>query len=269
MFYERFLANKKKYQSLLCVGLDPLPAKIPEGYGPASSLSSVHDFLADIIHATSQYSIAYKANCAFFEALGPPGMQLFLESIQTIRKEAPHALIIADAKRGDISHSAEAYASAFFGAYDCDALTVNPYIGMDSLEAFLAYPERAVMALCLTSNPGAFFFQNYGQPPLYLHLSRTLEKLYAKHKNIWLVVGATHRAETLAKIREAAPKSPFLMPGIGAQGASIKNCIENAGTNILCNVGRSVLYGAKKKAEVQDKARSLCEKLLEEMAPYL
>lgn len=268
-FFLRYEQRKKQIKSLLCIGLDPNPEELPAGYATASSDAegACRDFLYEIIDATHNYTVAYKLNCAFFEALGKGGMLLFADVVTFIREKAPEVLIIADAKRGDVSHSATAYARAFFEELSCDSITLNPYMGLDCLKPFLAYaPQKSLMVLCHTSNPGASFFQHHGEPPLYLEVARHISMLNEKQPGLWLVVGATLDAKSIAKIRSVAPNVPFLMPGIGTQGGSITSCLESANTKVLLNVGRSVLYAAKRREELATVAASECEGMLQEMS---
>ena len=260
-FFEKYLENRKKKSSLLCVGLDPDPQNIPEGYDRGDIIQACTEFLGDVIRMTRKYALAYKANCAFFEALGPQGALLFKEVLEIVRREAPGALFIADAKRGDVPHSATAYAKAFFEELDCDALTVNPYMGLDCIEAFCAYDKKAVMVLCYTSNPGASFFQNLGEPPLYLRVARAVAEQEKHRSKLWLVVGATPKAEILRRIREEAPGIPCLVPGIGQQGGNLSQCLDNLGKDLLINVGRSILYASPKRKNMAALIEKECKSL--------
>ncbi len=268
IFFENYLKRKKEVGSLLCVGLDPLPERLPQGYYDQTSdpIGACEEFLGDVIRASRNFAVAYKPNCAFFEALGPAGMELFARIVRLLRYEAPGALIIADAKRSDIVHSAAAYARSFFEQLDCDALTVNPYMGMDCLEAFISYATKATIVLCHTSNPGAAHFQSQGEPKLYVQVARAVALRNEKSKNLWLVVGATKDVQSTVEIRQAAPRVPFLVPGVGQQkGANSKECIKTMGTNILINVGRSLIYAAKQRQELSEAIHKECQKLKEEM----
>ncbi len=153
-FRERFERLRRERQSVLCVGLDQDARRIPAGYASAGALSEnpedperIYSFLSDVIRATAEHAVAFKPNLAFFECLGPAGMQLFERVLKTIRDTDPEVLILADAKRGDIGNTAERYARSFFEYYDCDAITLSPYMGLDTLEPFLKDPARAAIAL--------------------------------------------------------------------------------------------------------------------------
>ncbi len=251
-FYERFQDRSEEIQSLLCVGLDPDIGKLPAGY--EHDYKGVAQFLSDIVRATAPYTVAYKPNLAFFEVLGSKGWQVFEKLISVIRAKAPGALIIADAKRGDIENTAGFYAKTFFETYDCDAMTVNPYMGLDTLEPYLSYTDKGVIVLGLTSNPGARFFQMKSTPPLYELVARTAYELNTHYKNVWLVVGATQEPEHLAKIREMAVDVPFLVPGIGAQGGDLHAMLSLSGINQLINASRSILYSSKNRETLMEAA---------------
>ncbi len=248
-FYERFQTRSAELQSLLCVGLDPDEDKLPEGL---DGINGMAKFLSDIIEGTAPYAVAYKPNLAFYEVHGRKGWQLFEKTIEIIRTKAPGALIIADAKRGDIGNTAHFYAKTFFETYDCDALTVNPYMGLDTIEPYMAYSQKGVIILGLTSNPGARMFQIKTTPPLYELVARTAFELNSHFKNIWLVVGATNDLENIIKIREMAPDVPFLVPGIGAQGGDLNAILSVSGINQLINASRSIMYSAQEKNQVKE-----------------
>ena len=272
IFFEKYIKRKQETTSLLCVGLDPQVSSLPDGYlqeGKGDPISACGEFLKDVICASRDLAVAYKLNCAFFEALGPRGMVLFDEIVRFLRDKAPQILIIADGKRSDIDHSAKAYAYAFFDQLDCDALTVNPYMGMDCLEAFVAYANKATIVLCHTSNAGAKQFQNQGQPKLYLQVARAVAKRNQQSKNLWLVVGATKDKNSLEQIRQAAPDVPFLVPGVGRQGGMVRDCIQSMGNNILINVGRSLIYAAKKRQDMAAAISLQCQQFQHEMAEEL
>lgn len=270
-FYQKYLKRKKKLLSVLCVGLDPDPRLIPSGFGSQSQVfPRCKSFLRCVIQATSSFTVAYKLNCAFYEALGPKGFQLFADILSIIREEDPECLVIADAKRGDVSHSSAAYARAFFQEMGCDAITLNPYMGMQALEPFWSYGKsKACILLCNTSNPDSSQFQGYGEPPLYLEVARQASKLNRKSGNIWLVVGATRSPKEIALIRENAPELPFLMPGAGAQGGDWESCLEAAGEKVLIHAGRSILYGSTHAKNTSDFAQKQCRSLVDSMRRLL
>jgi orotidine-5'-phosphate decarboxylase len=247
-FLEKLLAATRQHSSLLCVGLDPEPGRLP---APLSGLPvevAVSRFCQEIIEATAPYVCAYKPNTAFFEVLGPQGMQILQEVIKAIPPDVP---IIADAKRADIGHSARNYAAAIFDIYGCDALTVNPYLGMDSIAPFLAYQDKGTIVLCRTSNPGARDFQDLlvqeddGQRrPLYEVVARRVQS-WNQFGNCGLVVGAIYPQE-LAAIRALCPDMPILIPGVGAQGGNLEAAvtagIDSHGERAIISISRAILY---------------------------
>ena len=161
--------------------------------------------------------MVFKPNFAYFEALGASGMEVLQELIRKIPAEIP---VLGDAKRGDVGHSAEMYAKAVFETFECDAVTVTPYQGEDAIRPFLAYRERGVFVLCLTSNPGAADFQ---LPEMHLQVAKKVKE-WNVAGNAGLVVGAT-RPENIAAVRKNSGKMPFLIPGVGAQGGDLEKTL--------------------------------------------
>jgi orotidine-5'-phosphate decarboxylase len=193
---------------------------------------------------------AFKPNLAFFEVLGPEGMHVF----QNVLKEVPeHIPIIVDAKRGDLGNTARSYASAIFDVYGCDAVTVNPYLGYDSVAPFLAYEEKAIFFVCRTSNPSACDFQDLlvcdenGQQKLLYEVIAQRAQLWNRSGNCGLVVGATYPQE-LNTIRSMCPEMPILIPGVGAQGgnleASVLAGVDVSGEKAIISVSRAILYAS-------------------------
>jgi orotidine-5'-phosphate decarboxylase len=229
--------------SLVCVGLDPDPSKFPDDL--TEQATRLHAFDRRVIDATYDIAAAYKPQIAFYSALGAEN-QLAL-TIRYIRESAPHALIILDAKRGDIGNTAEAYAREAFDRYDADAVTVNPYMGEDSVRPFLARKDRGALVLCRTSNPGGKDFQNLilDGLPLYRHVARRATGAWNEFDNVMLVVGATCPAE-MAELRAAHPNITFLVPGIGAQSGDLKAVLaaglDAQGMGLLISASRSIIY---------------------------
>jgi orotidine-5'-phosphate decarboxylase len=247
-FLDKLLAASQKNNSLLCVGLDPEPVRFPPQYLYEPTEQSVVRFCHEIIAATAPYVCAFKPNLAFFEVLGPRGMDVFQEVIKAIPEYIP---VIVDAKRGDIGNSAGNYAAAIFETYGCDAITVNPYMGYDSVAPFLAYHDKGIFLLCRTSNPGARDFQSLavqgedGQiRPLYQVVAQRIQN-WNEADNCGLVVGATY-PEELRAIRQLCPTLPILIPGVGAQGgdldASITAGVDTQGERAIIAVSRAILY---------------------------
>ena len=243
-FAARLAAAHDHSDSLLCVGLDPDPKRFPPGFSRDGG--GIKAFNRLIIDATAEHVCAFKPQIAYFAALGAEAA--LEDCIATIRDRAPHALVILDAKRGDIGDTAALYAREAFERYDADAVTVNPYLGTDSLEPFLAYEDRATIVLCRTSNAGGGEFQaEPSEAPLYLRVARCAAEDWSQRGNVMLVAGATYPAE-LAEIRRAAPTIPLLVPGVGAQGgdplAVLAAGLDASGRGVLVNSSRAILYAS-------------------------
>ena len=240
-FNARLLAEVERKHSQLCLGLDLDPERTSSLHG--NGLKSLQAAARLIVDATCHLVWGYKLNFAFFERFGSAGYA-WLE--QLAAHIGDRAMIIGDAKRGDIGNSARNYARAVFGHLNLDAVTVNPYMGRDAVTPFIADPSRGAFILCLTSNPGSGDFQRYpAKRPLYLEVAAWAERLNGAG-NVGLVTGATH-PDDLAGIRRAAPSLPFLAPGIGAQGGSLEQALA-AGTNetpTIISVSRGVLYAGE------------------------
>jgi orotidine-5'-phosphate decarboxylase len=237
---EQLFQNIKRKRSFLCIGLDSDPSLFPDSV--ASLKNPIFEFNKAIIDATHQYAVAYKPNLAFYEAEGSPGWEQMEMTVEYIRSVDPSLMIIADAKRGDIGNTADRYAKAFFERMDCDAVTLAPYMGKDSVEPFLKYNGRWSIVLALTSNPSASDFEM----EMY---KRVIEKgiEWGSPDQLMFVVGAT-RPEKLAEIRELAPDHFFLVPGVGAQGGTIAQ-VAAAGMNSKCgllvNISRNIIFAGK------------------------
>lgn len=250
-FLDKLLTASRQQDSLLCVGLDPEPDRLPAQLRDMPTARAITYFCRAIIEATAPYVCAFKPNLAFFEVLGPEGMYVFQEVLQAIPGHIP---VIVDAKRGDLGNTARNYAAAVFDVYGCDAVTVNPYLGYDSVAPFLAYHEKGVILLCRTSNPSARDFQDvllYGGDgqvrPLYEIVAQRVQS-WNKAGNCGLVVGATYPQE-LRTIRSMCPDMPILMPGVGAQGgdleASVVAGVDAFGEKAIITVSRAVLFAGK------------------------
>lgn len=242
-FSQRLATAQTNAGSLLCVGLDPDPAKLPPVLHGDDN--AVTEFNRRIIEATADLVCAYKLNLAFYEAAGEKGWSMLRRTLSYI---PANVITIGDAKRGDIGNTAAMYAHALLVDLGFQAATVNPYMGFDSVEPFLRDPERGAFVLGLTSNPGAKDFQylKVGARPLYERVVRKAASWNA-NGNCGLVVGATRPAE-LKRIRAMAPSMPILIPGVGAQGGDLKNAVRNGcdrdGLLALINAGRSILYAS-------------------------
>lgn len=240
--FQQLLAAAGETGKFFCVGLDSDAAKLPKGQTQLA-------FNQAIVEATHDLAAAYKPNAAFYEACGAAGWEALRATIRFIREKAPAAIVILDAKRGDIGNTCEAYARAAFEELGADAVTLNPYLGGEALQPFLNYKNRGCFILCRTSNAGAGEFQDLkiGGEPLYLHIARAVATQWNKNKNCGLVVGAT-ASEELRRVREAAPGLPFLVPGVGAQGGDLKKTLQlgrdKNGKGLLINVSRSVIFAS-------------------------
>ncbi len=235
-FFEKLEERVCSTQSYLCVGLDPIWEKIPQ-HLPRTQ-EGLLEFLLKIVEETKAYAAAFKPNFSYFEILGASGMEVLQELIRQIPREIP---VLGDAKRGDVGHSSQMYAKAVFETFKCDAVTVSPYMGEDSLQPFFSYSERGIFVLCLTSNPSATDFQ---LPEMYLQVARKVKELNVEG-NAGLVVGAT-RPGNIAAVRKTCGQMPFLIPGVGAQGGDLEKTLiaaeDDSFIPYLFNASRSILY---------------------------
>jgi orotidine-5'-phosphate decarboxylase len=231
--------------SMLCVGLDPDPDRMP---APLDGVrDATFEFCKAIVDATADLVCAFKPQFAHFAAIGAEDvLQRLCEHIRT---SYPHVLLILDAKRGDIGSTAEQYAREAFNRYGADVVTVNPYLGRDSVTPFLSDPDRGVFVLCRTSNPGSGDFQalDVGGQPLYMRVAEQVANEWNGNSNCGLVVGATYPDE-LRSVRAAVGDLPLLVPGIGAQGGDVEATVaagcDSAGYGMVINSSRAILYAA-------------------------
>jgi orotidine-5'-phosphate decarboxylase len=268
-FREKLLAAARRNDSLLCIGLDVDPRRVPPGLleGPGW----IEAFNRGIVEATGDLVCAYKPNLAFYEALGLDGWEGLRRTLAAIPPDIP---VIADAKRGDIGSTSEAYARALFDELGFDATTLTPYVGLDGLEPFLRYDERGLLILCKTSNPGSGDFQDLivewrgRRLPLYQVVAeKVVEWNRQGSGQCGLVVGATYPSQ-LREIRGLAPDLPILIPGVGAQSGSLEQAV-NLGTDArgelaIVNVGRSILF-ASGGPDWQEAARAEAMRTVEAM----
>jgi len=264
-FIEKLTAASRKNDSLLCIGLDPAPERLPRGH-------DVLGFNRAIIEATADLVCAYKPNFAFYEALGTDGCSTLKATIDAIPDDIP---VIGDAKRGDIGNTARAYAQAIFEQLGCDAVTVSPYLGYDSLAPFLEYRKRGVFILCRTSNTGAADFQSLtcnteNGPRSIYEIVAIRAGEWNTNGNIGLVVGATAPKE-LTKIRNLQPEMPLLIPGIGPQGGDLAHAVaagvNDQGERAIINSSRQVLY-ASSEPDFASAAREAARALREAINRY-
>lgn len=258
-FLDALDAARQRNNSLLCIGLDPLPQRIPQILGddvPAAVVA----FNRAIIAATSDLVCAYKPNTAFYEALGPRGWWALAETVRAVPLDVP---VIVDGKRGDIGSTAEQYASAMFDELGAGACTVSPYMGEDSVAPFTR-EGRFAFVLCHTSNPGAAEFQELEvvhegrMMPLYEAVARRVSGWSAATR-CGLVVGATY-PETLARVVAAAPTLPLLIPGLGTQSGDLEAVLAAlAGRRAVVNVARQVTYASTEGSDFAEAARRAAE----------
>lgn len=266
-FLERQIRKKK---SFLCIGLDTDLSKIPKHL--LSTEDPIFEFNKAIVKATHDLCVAYKPNIAFYEAYGSSGWISLEKTMNWINQEYPNHFTIADAKRGDIGNTADRYAQAFFKELNFDSVTVAPYMGRDSIEPFLNYPEKYCVLLALTSNPGAYDFQTQELFEGHQVFEHILKKSITYHnaQKLMFVVGAT-KTEALQQIRAIIPDNFLLIPGIGAQGGNLEEVCRGAINNhvgILVNASRSILY-ASKDSDFDEAARIEAAKLQLQMESYL
>ena len=262
MFFAKLRQASQSNHSFLCVGLDPHPSLLPE--------KDVAAFNRAIIEATADLACCYKPNLAFYEAMGPQGLEVLQRTVEAVPGHLP---VIADGKRNDIASTAEAYAKALFDVYGFDAATVNPYLGTDSLAPFLQRPDKGAFVLCRTSNPGGADLQGLtvtsdgASRPLYEVVAELARDRWNERGNVGLVVGATFPGE-LGRIRQLCPRLPFLLPGVGAQGADVESAVRNAldedGAGFIINSSRQILYASSDRDYAQA-ARRAAEALRDEI----
>jgi orotidine-5'-phosphate decarboxylase len=246
-FMQRLRDRWQQADSLVCVGLDPEPAKFPATF--ANDPDAVFAFCRDIADATAQYACAFKPQIAHFAALGAEDALQRL--IAHIHARHPGVPVILDSKRGDIGSTAQHYATEAFDRYAADAVTANPYLGRDSVQPFLDRTDRGVVILCRTSNPGAGDLQDLmvDGRPLYQHVADKVAREWNGNGNCSLVVGATWPAQ-LKEVRAIVGSDvPFLVPGVGAQGGDVEAVVSNAksadGTGLMVSSSRAILYASK------------------------
>ncbi len=247
-FNEKLQRSWATSNSLLTVGLDPDPARFPDELKDCPD--AIFQFCREIVDATAPYACAFKPQIAYFAANRAEGQ---LEALcEHIRQKHPGLVLVLDSKRGDIGSTADQYAHEAFERYQADAVTVNPYMGFDSIEPYLKWSDKGVIVLCRTSNPGGSdlqFLETDGEP-LYLRVAGLVADTWSKRGaspgQMGLVVGATFPAELAAVRARVGDNTPILVPGIGAQGgdipASVKAGINGNGTGMMINSSRAIIY---------------------------
>lgn len=253
----------KKNNSLLCVGLDPDLEKIPSHL--LKTKNPIFEFNKTVIDATTDLVCCYKPQIAFYASNGLQGIKALIQTIAYIHLRYPKIPVILDAKRGDIGSTAEQYAKEVFDVYRADAVTVNSYLGLDSLKPFLERKNKGIIILTRTSNPGASDFQdlNLNGMPLYVAVAKKIVAWNKVYKNCLMVVGATWPKQ-LQKVRKIAPEMFFLIPGIGAQGGDLKKTLsyglDSKKSGLIINSSRGIIFS--------DNPRKEARKLRDEINSY-
>ena len=272
-FMQALRARWEQADSLVCVGLDPEPAKFPSRIADAPD--AIFEFCRDIVDATAQYVCCFKPQIAHFAALGAEdALQRLIAYVHSAHPGIP---VILDSKRGDIGSTARHYAAEAFDRYAADAVTANPYLGRDSVQPFLDHADRGVVILCRTSNPGATDLQDLivsdggrGARPLYQHVAERIAHHWNGNGNCALVVGATW-PEQLREVRAIVGDLPFLVPGVGAQGGDVEAVVTNAktadGAGLVVSSSRAILY-ASDGDDFADAATAAAKSLRDEINRY-
>jgi orotidine-5'-phosphate decarboxylase len=264
---EELFRNIQRKKSFLCVGLDTDYKKIPRML--LDKEYPIFEFNRQIIDATQDLVIAYKPNLAFYESMGAAGYMSLEMTITYLREHYPDLFIIADANRGDIGNTSRIYATAYFKTLDCDAITLSPYLGYDSITPFLEVEDRWAVLLALTSNEGSKDFQQLilkGDQPLYEKVITTSAG-WGTVNNIMYVVGAT-KASALQNIRKLVPEHFLLVPGVGSQGGSLYDVAEygmNDRCGLIVSASRSIIYadGTNKFEQAAREQAALLQKQME------
>ena len=266
---QQLIEQIKSKKSFLTIGLDTDLTLIPKYL--LSLEDPLFEFNKAIIDSTADLVVSFKPNTAFYEACGIKGWLSLQKTINYINENYPEIFTIADAKRGDIGNTSSMYAKAFFADLKFDSVTVAPYMGKDSVEPFLAFEDKHTILLALTSNNGAFDFQTLATSgkELYKQVLET-SKTWKNSQNLMYVVGAT-KAEYFTEIRKIIPDSFILVPGVGAQGGSLKEVCKHgltANVGLLINSSRAIIY-ASNGADFAERAREEALKIQQEMEAIL
>jgi len=263
-FLDRLQKTSSMKKSLVCIGLDPDPKRMP--------CPDVFQFCKTIVDSTQSFTTAYKPNMGFFEAFGIDGLRALEKVTKYIRANYPEILLIGDGKRGDIGSTSEKYAHAMFDLLDFDAVTVNAFSGFDSIEPFLRYSDRGVFVWCKSSNPDGYQFQDLvvsgtdGKKVFEIIAEYCVE--WNSSDNLGLVVGATY-PEELATIREIAPELPILVPGVGSQSgdleSSVKFGLAKETHGLLISSSRGIIYASEQLSQYGNEAAKACSTLREKI----
>ncbi|NBB77235.1 MAG: orotidine-5'-phosphate decarboxylase [Bacteroidetes bacterium] len=269
-FSEKLIDAVRSSNSTLCVGLDPVPDKIPTAVQKKSDdlEEQVYLYCKGVIESTKNHACAYKPNTAFFEALGESGWRALFR----VRDEIPETkILITDAKRGDIGHTAERYCTAFFEQLNADALTVNPLMGVDTLDAYMNFPSKAIFVLTMTSNRGAADFLNRrfeGRLSLGEYIAEELQKKQKMGStHLGMVVGAT-QPQSIIPVLKASPASHLLIPGVGAQGGSTElllKALEGHQGIPLVSSSRTIIYAGRDQKNWQDSVEKMAKEIKQQL----
>jgi orotidine-5'-phosphate decarboxylase len=258
-FIEKLEARQLEVKSLLCVGLDPSKEKIPKAI--LSKKYPLFEFNKAIIDSTNSYVCSYKPQAAYYNAIGAEyELEMTIQYIQEKHSDIP---VILDAKRGDIGSTAEMYAKEAFDRYKVDAVTVNPYLGFDSIKPFADRKDKGVIVLCKTSNPSSSELQDMllNGEPLYTVVANKAQSEWNYNKNILMVVGATFPSQMIS-IRNNSPDIIFLVPGLGSQGGSVKEIMINGlrkdGLGVIISSSRAIIH-ASMNDDFSEKAKQVAE----------
>lgn len=271
MFTEKLAGAVKKNNSLLCVGLDPDPDKMPEAIKNSKEL--LFEFNKAIIDATAELVCAFKPNPAFYEAYGADGIGQLQKTCRYIREKHPKVPILLDFKRGDIGNTNSHYARFAFDYLEVDAVTIQPYLGREANQQFLERGDKGFFVLCRTSNPGAGEFQDLkmGGKKLYQRVAENVMQKWNQNGNCHLVIGATYPDELAWARQSLGDDALFLVPGIGAQGGDIKATLKaglnSSGAGLIINSARQILY-ASNGADFAEAAGQKAAELRDEINKY-
>lgn len=268
-FTERLAQAVSSRNSLVCVGLDPDITRFPRRFREMTPREAIATFNREVIAATAEFACCYKPNLAFYAQYGLDGLASLLDTRKAVPADIP---VLLDAKVGDIGSTATAYARGYFGEWGFDAITVNPYMGEDTLAPFLSYSDRGVFVVCRTSNPGSGDFQSLTTgdtgEPLFMRVSSRANQWQKDYPaQVGLVVGATYPTE-LGQVRANSPDLPILLPGVGAQAGEIEESVENGlrgdSAGLLVSSSRGITYaggGPDFADRAHDAARILRERV--------
>ncbi|WP_317900072.1 orotidine-5'-phosphate decarboxylase [Aurantibacillus circumpalustris] len=270
MTKEELVKQIRTKKTFLSVGLDPDSEKLPKHLLEDES-DPIYEFNKAIVDATAPYCVSFKPNSAFYEAYGLNGIASLEKTIRYIKTNYPNHFLIADAKRGDIGNTSAMYAKAFFRRLNCDAITVAPYMGSDSVKPFLQFENKWAIVLGLTSNEGSSDFQQLKVDgnDFYMHVIETCAK-WGTQDNMMFVIGAT-KANLLEGIRKIIPNHFLLIPGVGAQGGSLQDVCKygmNKEVGLLVNSSRGIIYASSGK-DFAEKAGAEAKKIAQEMSGFL